>query len=85
MAAIKLTKDIELLTSKPQTSAKDRIHKLKRGSAYEAGELATEWGISKGTVKRHAKEIGCFFFLRSKDGEWVEVVVHPDTAKEYTK
>ena len=79
-----ITKEQHLVRKKPSQSAKDYIVKLKRGHGYRLDELSKDWGFSSETIKKHAREMNCLFYLKDSEGDWQEVVLHPDTAKEQT-
>lgn len=80
-----MAKKIEGLTlrsKKPPVTSADRILALKKEMAYTLSELAELWGMSERTIADNARKMKCMKWMKGDDGEWVEVVLHPETAKK---
>ena len=60
-----------------------RIHGLPKGVGFELSELALEWGVSVSTIQGHACSLKCLRYLEVA-GEWIQVVMHPETAKQHS-
>lgn len=73
----------KVLTRKPAESASKFIKRLPTGRGFSILELSRECGIGEGTVRRHAKEMGCLKYVEVEPDEWVQVVMNPETAKQY--
>jgi hypothetical protein len=39
--------------------------------------------MAEETIKRHAKDLGCYKFVEVSEDEWVPMIMHPDTAAQY--
>jgi hypothetical protein len=72
-----------VLSRKPSDSASKFIKRLPTGRGFDVKMLAKEWGMSEDTIKRHAKDMGCFKFVEVADDEWVPMVMNPETANKY--
>jgi len=72
-----------VLSRKPSESAGKFIKRLPTGRGFDLKSLAKEWGMSEDTIKRHAKDLGCFKFVEVSEDEWVPLVMNPETANKY--
>ena len=77
-------KAMRVSSRRPADSASTYILRLAKGMGYAPAELAAEWCISEDTVRRHAKDLKCLKFVEVTSGEWVTMILHPETAKQYT-
>jgi len=77
---IKLTGK-QLLKRKPAESTSTLIQTLTKGMGYSPKMLSQKWGVSQNTIRKHAKDMDCLRYA-GEDGQWTEVVVHPETAKQ---
>lgn len=75
-------KGLRVLPRKPADTAAGFIKRLPAGRGFEPRVLAGEWGMSEDTIRRHAKELKCLKFVEV-DGEWLPMVMSPDTAAKY--
>lgn len=67
---------------RPPKTTQDLIHSLDKGKAFTLQELQTLWGMSLKTIRTHAKAMDCHRWMEAEKGQWEEVVLHPQTAKE---
>jgi hypothetical protein len=72
-----------VLPRKPPESAAKFIKRLPKNRGFAPAELASQWGMAEETVKRHAKDLGCFKFVEVSEDDWVPMIMHPDTAAQY--
>jgi hypothetical protein len=72
-----------VLPRKPPESAAKFIKRLPKNRGFTPAELAALWGMAEETVRRHAKDLGCFKFVEVSEDEWVPMIMHPDTAAQY--
>lgn len=72
-----------VLSRKPSDSASKFIKRLPTGRGFDVRTLSKEWGMSEDTIKRHAKDLGCFKFVEVSDDEWIPMVMNPETANKY--
>jgi len=72
-----------VLPRKPPESAAKFIKRLPKSRGFNPAELAQQWGMAEETIKRHAKELGCYKFVEISEDEWVPMIMHPDTAAQY--
>lgn len=68
---------------KPPESAAKYLKRLPKGRGFSLKELSLQWGMAEESVKRHARELGCFKYVEVTEDEWVPMVMHPDTAAQY--
>ena len=73
-----------VLSRKPSDSASKFIKRLPTGRGFDVRTLSKEWGMSEDTIKRHAKDLGCFKFVEVSDDEWIPMVMNPETANKYS-
>jgi len=72
-----------VLPRKPPESAAKFIKRLPKGRGFSPAELAQQWGMAEETIRRHAKDLGCFKFVEVSEDDWVGMIMHPDTAAQY--
>lgn len=72
-----------VLSRKPSDSASKFIKRLPTGRGFDVRTLSKEWGMSEDSIKRHAKDLGCFKFVEVSDDEWIPMVMNPETANKY--
>jgi len=72
---------VHLLSKKPVDLMKGRLYGLERGMGYPAADLARAWGVSEETLKYHAKNHKALAYVEATPGEYVPIVVHPETPK----
>ena len=72
-----------VLSRKPSDSASKFIKRLPTGRGFDVRTLSKEWGMSEDTIKRHAKDLGCFKFVEVSDDEWIPMIMNPETANKY--
>jgi hypothetical protein len=72
---------IHLLSKKPLDMMKGRLYGLERGMGYPVQDLARAWGVSEETLKNHAKNHHALAYCEPSPGEYVPIIVHPDTPR----
>jgi hypothetical protein len=72
-----------VLPRKPPESAAKFIKRLPKGRGFSPVELAQQWGMAEETIRRHAKDMGCFKYVEVSEDDWVGMIMHPDTAAQY--
>ena len=72
---------VHLLSKKPVDLMKGRLYGLERGMGYPVPDLARAWGVSEETLKTHAKNHKALAYVEATPGEYVPIVVHPETPK----
>ncbi len=72
-----------VLSRRPAESAAKFIKRLPNGKGYPPRDLATQWGMSEETIRRHARDMGCIKFVEVSEDEWVPLVMNPETAAKY--
>jgi hypothetical protein len=72
-----------VLSRKPSDSASKFIKRLPTGRGFDVRTLSKDWGMSEDTIKRHAKDLGCFKFVEVSDDEWIPMIMNPETANKY--
>lgn len=75
-------RNISLLSKKPTDTLKGRFYQLRKGIGYKAEDLAAAWHISEDTLMRRATDHHAKAYVEPTPGEFVCVIVHPDTVKE---
>jgi len=75
--------DTRVSIKRPASTIRARLYDLKRGVAYYEAEVAREWVISPGTLRKHALDADCFRYIEVSPEKWEPCVMHPDTAKRY--
>ena len=79
-----LTATTRVSVKRPAATVKSRFYDLKRGIAYREQDIAREWNISAGTLRKHAQDAECFRYIDTSGHDtWEPCVMHPDTAKQY--
>jgi hypothetical protein len=86
--SVKKVKGISLQNARvsdrrPQDGIKLKIHQLRKGQGYPVDELANEWCVGADTIRNHAKALGSLKYVEASQGQWVQCVLHPDTAKDF--
>lgn len=67
---------------KPPASVRAKFYTLPKGKAFTIADLSKDWHFSQETIRRHAKDEGCWAYIDTTGhDDWVEVVMHPETAK----
>jgi hypothetical protein len=72
---------VHLLSRKPMDAMKGRLYGLDRGMGYPVDDLARAWGVSAETLRNHAKNHNALAYVEATPGEYVPVVVHPETPR----
>jgi hypothetical protein len=75
----------QILSHKPAETASLFIQRLPKGRGFLPAELAKKWHLSEETIKNHAKRLGCLKYLNVGAGNWVQVVINPETAEGLTE
>jgi len=73
-----------VLSHKPAPTASLMIQKLPKGRGFEPKDLSKQWHLSEETIRSHAKKHGCLKYVETSPGEWVQVVMNPQTAEAYS-
>lgn len=74
---------LRVLPRKPADSAAMLIKQLPSNEGFEIPVLAHSWGISEETIRRHAKDLKCHRYVEI-NGEWIPMVMNPETAGRYS-
>ena len=54
---------------------------ISANKAFKVSDLSRQWGFSVETLKRHAKDEGCFAYIDTTGhDDFEECVMHPETA-----
>ncbi|MCK9602686.1 MAG: hypothetical protein M0R06_26800 [Sphaerochaeta sp.] len=72
---------VHLLSKKPVDQMKGRLYSLERGMGYPVSELARAWCVSEDTLKTHANKHRALAYVEATPGEYVPVIVHPETPR----
>ena len=72
---------VSVLSKRPQDTLKGKLYGLKRGVGYKVEDLAGAWHLSVETLRKRAKEHGALGYVEATPGEFVAVVVHPESMK----
>lgn len=72
-----------VLDSKPAASTRRHIMALPRGQYFPANELAYSLGVTEETLRKHARALGALKYVEHSDGNWIQSVMHPDTAQQF--
>lgn len=83
---IHLTPGTRILDRRPPATVRGKFWTLPKGKAFPIPALAKQWGFSPETVKRHARDEGCFAYVDTTGhDDFEECVMHPETAKSRMK
>lgn len=74
---------VRVAMKKPNEGMKAKIFQLKRGRGFPVDALAAEWFASPDTIITHARRLDALRYVEVNPGEWVQCVMHPDTAAQY--
>jgi len=72
-----------VLSRRPTETAAKFIKRLEPNKGFDPAQLSTEWGISEETIRRYAREMGCLKFVEVEEDEWKQLVLSPETAKQF--
>lgn len=75
---------LRVAAQRPAETAALKIKRLPNGRGFEPHTLASEWGCSEETVRKHAKDLKALKYVELRPGDWVQVVMNPETARKYT-
>lgn len=70
---------VHLLSRRPVDVMKGRLYGLQKGVGYKVETLCRSWGCSEDGVREHAKKHGALRYVEATPGEYVAVIVHPET------
>jgi hypothetical protein len=70
---------VHLLSRKPLDVMKGRFHALQKGVGYKVETLCRAWGCSEDSIREHGKKHGALRYVEATPGEYVAVIVHPET------
>jgi hypothetical protein len=74
-----LLRGVHLLSKKPLDVMKGRFYALQKGVGYRIDSLAKSWECSEDTIRDHGKKHGALRYVEATPGEYVPVIVHPET------
>lgn len=78
---ISLSPATRICGRRPPITVRSKFFTLPKNRAFKIADLARQWGFSAETVKRHAKDEGCFAYIDvSGHDDFEECVMHPETA-----
>jgi hypothetical protein len=72
-----------VLSHKPAPTASLLIQRLPKGRGFEPKDLSKQWHLSEETIRSHAKKHGALKYVEVSPGEWIPVVMNPQTAEAY--
>jgi hypothetical protein len=72
--------NVRVFDRKPNDGLKAKIYGLKKGKGYQVEDLAEEWRVSSETLRNHAKRLDSLKYVEVAPGDWVQCVLHPETA-----
>jgi hypothetical protein len=72
---------VAVLSRRPTDTLKARLFGLRKGVGYRVEDLAAEWHIGPETLRKRCKEHRALGYVEASPGEYVAVVVHPETVK----
>ena len=72
-----------VLSRRPVETAAKHIKRLEPNKGFDPAQLSTEWGIGEETIRRYAREMGCLKFVEVEEDEWKQLVLSPETAKNF--
>ena len=75
----------EILSHRPAETASLFIQRLPKGRGFAPSDLSRKWHLSEETIKNHAKRLGCLKYLNVGAGQWIQVVINPETAEGLTE
>jgi hypothetical protein len=81
-AGVKLTGK-RVLSRRPTETAAKFIKRLEANKGFDPAQLSIEWGIGEETIRRYAREMGCLKFVEVEEDEWKQLVLSPETAKQF--
>lgn len=74
---------LRVTAQRPAETAALRIQRLPHGQGFEPKTLAEEWGGSEDNIRKHAKDMKCLKYAEISPGQWVQLVMSPETAAKY--
>ena len=74
---------LRVTAQRPAETAALRIQRLPPGQGFEPKTLAAEWGGSEDNIRKHAKDMKCLKYAEIAPGQWVQLVMSPETAAKY--
>lgn len=74
---------LRVTAQRPAETAALRIQRLPPGQGFEPKNLALEWGSSEDNIRKHAKDMKCLKYAEISAGNWVQLVMSPETAAKY--
>jgi len=72
-----------VLSRRPTETAAKFIKRLEPNKGFDPAQLSIEWGIGEETIRRYAREMGCLKFVEVEEDEWKQLVLSPETAKQF--
>ena len=83
---IHLTPATRILDRRPPATVRGKFYTLAKGKAFRVADLSRQWGFSAETIKRHARDEGCFAYVDTTGhDDFEECVMHPETAASRAK
>lgn len=83
---ITLSPATRICERRPPVTVRSKFHSLAKNKAFRIADLARVWGFSAETIKRHARDEGCFAYvdMTGRD-DFEECAMHPETAASRLK
>lgn len=83
---ITLSPATRICDRRPPATVRGKFYGLPKGKAFTVADLSRRWGFSAATIKRHARDEGCFAYIdvTGRD-DFEECAMHPETAKSRMK
>jgi len=73
---------VNVSSNRPTDTVRPKLYQLPKGHGFPIDELSRNWGVSVDTLKKHARPLNCVQYVEVDPGQWVQCVIHPETAKE---
>ena len=84
--AINLSPATRICDRRPPVTVRSKFFSLAKGKAYRISQLSRQWGFSAETIKKHARDEGCFGYVDTTGhDDFEECVMHPETAASRLK
>lgn len=83
---INLSPATRVLDRRPPTTVRSKFWSLPKAKAFRIADLVRQWGFSAETIRRHARDEGCFAYIDTTGhDDFEECVMHPETAAKRLK
>jgi hypothetical protein len=81
LSGITLSPATRICDRRPPVTVRAKFYSLQKGKAFKLSDLSRQWGFSVETIKRHARDEGCFAYVDTTGhDDFEECAMHPETA-----